>query len=79
MKVKFNVDHYRRNKEELIAHVKRVNPQNWEKLSDELSIYCACFGLPCYAAYTFVMEEFPQFREMCEKKLLSLKEFYGYE
>jgi hypothetical protein len=79
MKIKFNVDDYRKNKDELVTHLRKNNHQKWEKLSDDISVYCACYGLPNYAAYTFVMEEFPIFTDDCKKKLVSLKEFYGYE
>jgi hypothetical protein len=79
LKIKFDSDVFRQGKSDFIAHIKRKEVVNdWEKLEPEISIYCACHSFPLFAAYTFIGEEFG-FSVNIEKKLISLKEFYGYE
>jgi hypothetical protein len=68
----FKVGLYRQGKADLIRHVER-----WG--IDSLSFYCATVGFPVAAAAVFCIEEWPQHKEVLEKKLEALKEFYGYE
>jgi hypothetical protein len=65
---------YRGAKADLIAHIKR-NKNNVSLLS----FYCATSGLPVAAAIVFCLEEFPEHKEKLEKKLETIKEFYGYK
>jgi len=44
---------------------------------DKVSIYSATTFIPLVAIYTFLLEDFPEHRELCEKKLKELEEFYG--
>lgn len=67
----FKVGVYRKGKADLIRHVKK-----WG--IDSISFYCATCGFPVAAAVVFCIEEFPEEREMLEKKLEVLKGFYGY-
>lgn len=44
---------------------------------NKVSIYSATTFIPLVAIYTFLLEEFPEHKELCEKKLKELEEFYG--
>jgi hypothetical protein len=44
---------------------------------DKVSIYSATTFIPLVAIYTFLLEEFPEFKHTCEQKLKELEEFYG--
>jgi hypothetical protein len=44
---------------------------------DKVSIYSATTFIPLVAIYTFLLEDFPEHKELCEKKLKELEEFYG--
>jgi hypothetical protein len=44
---------------------------------DKVSIYSATTFIPLVAIYTFLLEDFPEHQELCEKKLKELEEFYG--
>ena len=68
----FKVGPYRNGKADLIRHVEK-----WG--IDSISFYCATVGFPVAAAVVFCIEEWPEERERLEKKLETLKEFYGYK
>ena len=70
--MKIDINQFRSNKLELIRNIEQHG-------IDSLSFFCACTGLPVIAACFFVKEELPQFDELMDKKIESLKEFYGYE
>lgn len=70
----FHCSTYRMGKADLIKHLRRFN--NDVSL---LSYYCAAGAFPVAAAIVFCIEEFPEHRELLEKKLEAVKEFYGYE
>jgi hypothetical protein len=44
---------------------------------NKVAIYSATTFIPLVAIYTFLLEEFPEHKELCEKKLKELEEFYG--
>lgn len=44
---------------------------------DTVSIYSATTFIPLVAIYTFLLEEFPEHKELCNRKLKELEEFYG--
>lgn len=67
-----NIELMRVNKPEVIRHVKKNG-------IDSLSLFCATTGVSLLAAHIYVAEEFPEYREYCEKKLETLKDFYGYK
>jgi hypothetical protein len=77
--MKIDINFYRSAKADFIANLKRRNVEKWDVLNNELSLYCACFGLPVIVAIEFAAEEFPQFSEELEKKKVIVGEFYGYE
>lgn len=44
---------------------------------DKVSLYSATTFIPLIPIYTFILEELPEHKELCESKLKSLREFYG--
>lgn len=44
---------------------------------DKISIYSATTFIPLVAIYTFILEDIPEHRELCERKLKELEDFYG--
>ena len=44
---------------------------------DKIAIYSATTFIPLVAIYTFILEDIPEHRELCERKLKELEEFYG--
>ena len=76
---KIDINFYLSAKDDFIANLKRRNVQKWDQLNNELSLYCACFGLPVIVAIVFAEEAFPEFKEQLEKKKVVITEFYGYE
>ena len=75
-----NVEYFRKAKADFIANVLRKNAQEeYSRLNNEISLYCACFGLPVVAAVEFCEEEFPQWSEQLSTKKKQLILFYGYD
>lgn len=79
MNAKIDVEFYRAAKPDFIANLKFRKPEKWSELNNEISLYCACSGLPVIVAIIFAQEEFPQFVEELEKKKVVVGEFYGYD
>lgn len=75
---KLDVEFYRLAKADFITNLKRRNVTKWDELNAEISLYCACTGLPVLAAIVFVEEEFPEYSEQLTKKKEVVKTFYGY-
>lgn len=73
-----DVEFYRKAKTDFINNLKRRNVSKWEELNNELSLYCACFGLPVFVAIVFCEEEFPEYKEELSNKKEIVREFYGY-
>ena len=44
---------------------------------DKIAIYSATTFITLVAIYTFVLEDMPEYSELCNKKLKELEEFYG--
>lgn len=65
-----NIDDYRHFKESVIKY---LNRKGFESISE----FCALSGVPLIAAYTYIGEDFEEYRELCENKIASIKEFYG--
>jgi hypothetical protein len=79
MKNKIDIEFYRKAKADFINNLKRRNVSKWEEFNNELSLYCACFGLPVFVAIVFCEEDFPEYAEELAKKKEIVREFYGYE
>lgn len=46
---------------------------------NKVAIYSATTFIPLVAIYTFLLEEFPEHKDLCEQKLKELEEFYGWK
>jgi hypothetical protein len=44
---------------------------------DKVSMYSATSHIPLIAIYTFLLEDFPEHKELCDKKIKELEDFYG--
>lgn len=73
------IEKYRESKSDFIANLKRRNISSWDTLNVELSLYCACFGLPVIAATIFCLEDYPEYSSELNKKIKVLVEFYDYD
>lgn len=76
---KLDLDFYFPAKNDFIASLKRKKLTKWSEFNNELSLYCACFGLPVFVAITFAEESFPEFQIELGNKKEIVREFYGYE
>jgi len=72
MNLERDIELMRANKPEVIRHVKKNGLES-------LSLFCATCGVSLLAAHVYVSEDFPEYREECERKLRILKDFYGYK
>lgn len=72
MNLERDVELMRINKPEVIKYVKKNGLES-------LSLFCSTAGLSCLVAHVYVSEDFPEYREECERKLRTLKDFYGYK
>lgn len=76
---KLDLDFYLPAKNDFIASLKRKKLKKWDEFNNELSLYCACFGLPVFVAIIFAEEAFPEFQMELGKKKEIVRGFYGYE
>ncbi len=76
-----NIEFYRKAKADFIAQLIRRRCKKWEELNNEISMYCACFGLPVIAAIEFIAEEpaFDKYKSHIDEKRKVIQEFYGYD
>lgn len=74
-----DIKFYLAAKPDFLNVLKVRNPLNYEELNREISVYCACTGLPVIVAIEFCIQEFPQYLSQLEQKKVVVKEFYGYE
>lgn len=44
---------------------------------DKISVYSATTFIPLLAIYTFILEDVPEHKELCEKTIAELEKFYG--
>lgn len=44
---------------------------------EKVALYSATTFIPLAAIYTFILEDIPEHKELCERKLKELEEFYG--
>lgn len=65
------VEDFRSRKSHILKHIKKEG-------IDAITLYCTLSGVPLIAAYTFIMEDMPEYKEICEKKIQSLINFYKY-
>lgn len=76
---KIDIEFFRPAKADFIKNLKRKEATKWEEFNNEISLYCACTGLPVFVAIVFAEEEFPEFlTELAQKKGI-VNEFYGYK
>ena len=68
----YDPDKFRKFKAELCKVLK-------EKGLDRAISYSVASNIPLIAAYTFILEEFPEYDTLCQDKIKQLKEFYGVE
>ena len=66
-----DVELYRSNKPRVIDYVNKNG-------LDSLAYFCSTTQFCLLIAYVYVMEDFSEHREECERKIKVLKEFYGY-
>lgn len=71
MSIDKEIESYRGSKENVIKYVK-------EKGLDTLSFFCSSTQFNIIVAYSYVMEDFPEYEVECKRKIKLLKEFYGY-
>lgn len=69
--MKFNKKPYRTNKPELVKHFQ-------ESGIDYVSFYCSVSTCPAIAAYSYLLEEFPDDLNL-QNRLEKLMMFYGYK
>jgi hypothetical protein len=53
MKKKIDINFYIAAKDDFVKHIKRRDVKKWNELNAEISLWCACTGLPVYAAIVF--------------------------
>jgi len=44
----------------------------------KITLYSATTFIPLIAIYTFLMEDYPEHKDLCLQKLKELEEFYGF-
>lgn len=66
----FDPEIYRHRKKDFIEFYER----NGLKRTEDLA---AADSVPLVVFYTFILEDYPEHKEYCEKKIKALKEFYG--
>ena len=44
---------------------------------EKITLYSATTFIPLVAIYTFILEDMSEHRELCERKLKELEDFYG--
>ena len=61
---------YKNIKPDLIKYVKK---EGIEKINS----YAVLSGIPLIIVYTYIAEEFDQYKDFCYNKIEQLKQFYG--
>jgi hypothetical protein len=79
VKKKIDFNFYEGARKDFLAVLNLRKPQKWEELNNEISVYCACVGLPVIVAIQFVKENYPQYLTQLEQKEIIVREFYDYE
>lgn len=74
MNLKFELNEYEKLRQPVVDY---INKKGFN--FDQISQFCATSGFSLIATYSFIAEEFPQYREDSLGKVKMLKEFYGYE
>lgn len=64
------IELFRKQKQYIIDYVTKSGVKN-------ISLYSASTGIPLIVIYTYVAEEYPEYKELAEQKIKSLREFYG--
>lgn len=64
------IELFRKQKQYIIDYVAKSGVKN-------ISLYSASTGIPLIVIYTYVAEEYAEYRELAEEKIKSLREFYG--
>jgi len=44
---------------------------------ENISEYCTLVGIPIVVVCEFIMDEMPEHSDMCQKKIVEIKQFYG--
>ena len=63
---------FRRQKKELIKSIEKRG-------INYVSSYCTLAGMPVIIAYEFIMEDYPEHKELCESRIKIVKDFMGYK
>jgi hypothetical protein len=66
----YDPEKYRHRKQEMVDVYNKLG-------LDRAITHCVCGGIPLIAFYTFIAEEVPEKREELQKRIDSLKDFYG--
>jgi hypothetical protein len=63
---------FRCQKDEVINYVRKNGIES-------VSLFCSGYGIPIIAFWTYVSEEFPEYRERVQKSIDIVTRFYRYE
>lgn len=68
--MKLNKVHFKNSKKEIL--------EMYDKKGIEyMGHYAALSGIPLVYIYEFIMEDRPEAKDICEKRIKGIKEFYG--
>lgn len=77
--MKLDIESYRHYKD-TAEYKKIVGEMKQKRFSyDKISLLCATTSMNIIAIYSFIKEDVPEWAQMCDSKIKSLKEFYDYE
>lgn len=69
----FDPDDFRARKQAIIKYFKKKGVT-----SGNIAEYSSLAGIPITVVCTFIIEEMPEHKEMCEQKIRDINEFFGY-
>lgn len=68
----FNKDDYKSSLPALLNHYRKYG-------FSEMSLFSALTGVPILVVYELLMDNIPQEKENCEKRIKEIKIFFGYK
>jgi len=69
----FDTKDFKSQKDAIIKNFKKK-----EVTSGNIAEYCSLSGIPITVVCIFIMEEMPEHKELCERKIREINEFFGY-
>ena len=74
----FDPEDFRNTKSDLINIISK-DLKSGKDLVDAVTTLGQAYGVPFVCIYTYVMEEMPEYTEVCQNKIKQLNEFMGVE